>query len=379
MRVNIADPTNAVFLRRAAASRQCHDNNVIMGTVNLAMCAGGNGLSVFSFDPALDPAAPGGLENPTLLYSKPITGVGVGHSGSFTYDGKVLVFGHEPGGGSQAQCQTTSSLVNRSIYFIEPRTGTELGTYQHQRPQTNRENCTWHNFNIVPTYRGYAVRLRQLPVRHLGGGLHQPDRAARGRVRGSGAAQRESADRPRWRLVDLLAQRQDLRVRHPPRSDHVGPRQRADEPAPRRQPVEPADADDDLRPRLRGSGDPDRLAGRRREHAVDAVVQAGFGCTDSNSGVESCVGTVAGGAPINTSTTGAHTFTVTATDKAGNVTTKSVTYNVLHTSVDGNVSGTVPGTLSLTVGNPASLRRVHAGRREGLLRDHRGERDQHGR
>ena len=44
----------------------------------------------------------------------------------------------------------------------------------------------------------------------------------------------------------------------------------------------------------------------------------------SASGVESCVGTVADGAAVDTSTIGYHTFTVTATDNAGNVTTKSV-------------------------------------------------------
>ena len=93
-----------------------------MGNVNLAMCAGGNGFSVFQFDPAIDPARPGGIENPTLLYSRQLPGVSVAHSGSFSYDGKVLIFGHEPGGGTGAQCQATSSAVNRTLYFYEPQT-----------------------------------------------------------------------------------------------------------------------------------------------------------------------------------------------------------------------------------------------------------------
>ena len=25
----------------------------------------------------------------------------------------------------------------------------------HPRPQTARENCTWHNFNVIPTKAGY--------------------------------------------------------------------------------------------------------------------------------------------------------------------------------------------------------------------------------
>jgi hypothetical protein len=35
-------------------------------------------------------------------------------------------------------------------------TGDQLGTFVHQRPQAVQENCTWHNFNIVPTQRGYV-------------------------------------------------------------------------------------------------------------------------------------------------------------------------------------------------------------------------------
>ena len=153
VRIKISDPTNAVFVRRAPAGRQCHDNNVILGTVNLAMCAGGNGFSVLKFDPALDPGRRGGIENPTLLYSRSM-GISTGHSGSFSYDGKVLIFGHEPGGGTQAQCEAGDSILNKSLFFIEPLTGYTLGTMVHVRPQGNQENCTWHNFNVVPTYKG---------------------------------------------------------------------------------------------------------------------------------------------------------------------------------------------------------------------------------
>jgi LVIVD repeat len=154
VRIKISDPTNATYVARAAASRQCHDNNVLMGNVNLAMCAGGNGFSVFRFDPALNPADPGGIENPTLLYSRQVPGVGIAHSGSFAYDGKVLIFGHEPGGGTSARCQATSTTTERTLFFYEPETGTQLGTLVQPRPQTAQENCTWHNFNVVPTYKG---------------------------------------------------------------------------------------------------------------------------------------------------------------------------------------------------------------------------------
>ncbi len=40
VRIKLSDPTQASYLRRAAANRECHDNNVIMGTVNLAHVRG---------------------------------------------------------------------------------------------------------------------------------------------------------------------------------------------------------------------------------------------------------------------------------------------------------------------------------------------------
>jgi dehydratase len=57
---------------------------------------------------------------------------------------------------------------------------------------------------------------------------------------------------------------------------------------------------------------------------------ADFSCDDGTGvGVASCVGTVADGASINTSTLGAKTFTVTATDNEGKVATTTVNYTVV--------------------------------------------------
>jgi hypothetical protein len=133
--------------------RSCHDTGVILGSPLLAACAGGNGFTVWS----LNPTDGGSLTDPQILYSRTITGVTIGHSASFTWDGNVLVYGHEPGGGGQAQCQSTSSAVNRTLFFFEARTGDPLGTFLHPRPQTATENCTWHNYNIVPTDKRYVM------------------------------------------------------------------------------------------------------------------------------------------------------------------------------------------------------------------------------
>jgi hypothetical protein len=59
-------------------------------------------------------------------------------------------------------------------------------------------------------------------------------------------------------------------------------------------------------------------------------VLASFSCADgaSGPGISSCFGTVARGAPIDTSTPGPHTFKVTAASSDGQVTSKTVTYTV---------------------------------------------------
>ena len=65
---------------------------------------------------------------------------------------------------------------------------------------------------------------------------------------------------------------------------------------------------------------------------LDQVVNASYKCADkaSGSGLASCVGSVPNGAPIDTSTLGEHSFTVTATDQAGNVTTTVSHYSVRY-------------------------------------------------
>jgi len=63
----------------------------------------------------------------------------------------------------------------------------------------------------------------------------------------------------------------------------------------------------------------------------DKVTAAKFKCTDGESGVDTCAGTVANGANLDTAAVGDHTFTVTATDRAGNVTVRTVHYLVAYT------------------------------------------------
>ena len=66
-------------------------------------------------------------------------------------------------------------------------------------------------------------------------------------------------------------------------------------------------------------------------YPLDKVVTAKFKCTDNESGMDTCVGSTANGANLDTSTIGPHAFTVTGTDLAGNVTTLTTHYTVVYT------------------------------------------------
>jgi hypothetical protein len=73
-------------------------------------------------------------------------------------------------------------------------------------------------------------------------------------------------------------------------------------------------------------------------YTLNQQVSASYSCSpDAVSGSKTCSGTVPNGSPIDTSSYGTKTFTVTAEDNAGNKTTKTITYNVFF-----NFSGFFP-------------------------------------
>jgi photosystem II stability/assembly factor-like uncharacterized protein len=61
------------------------------------------------------------------------------------------------------------------------------------------------------------------------------------------------------------------------------------------------------------------------------VTTAKYKCVDRESGLDTCVGTVPNGANLDTAGVGQHTFTVTATDLAGNQTVTTAHYQVVYT------------------------------------------------
>jgi hypothetical protein len=137
----------------------CHDSGVILGSANLLTCASGAAANVFDIGRNESPG--GSLTDPVPLYrvSEPgVDGVvGSWHSAAFTWDGEVLVMGWEPGGGAAPECEATDPDVKKSWFFYDAHTGDKLGQFVLPRPQMSTENCTIHNYNIIPTGKRYVL------------------------------------------------------------------------------------------------------------------------------------------------------------------------------------------------------------------------------
>jgi hypothetical protein len=164
--VPLANLAGAALLRReplagptTGVRTGCHDAAVIRGNVNLAACASADTINVWDIG---ENELPGGsLRDPELLYTIVEPGVGQAgtngrwHSAAFTWDGKVLVTGWEPGGGAEPECASTDPNVDKSMFFYDAKTGEKLGQWVLPRGQDGAgENCTIHNYNIVPDRSG---------------------------------------------------------------------------------------------------------------------------------------------------------------------------------------------------------------------------------
>ncbi|HEX6234565.1 MAG TPA: hypothetical protein VFZ63_15670 [Jiangellaceae bacterium] len=160
--VPLADPSSASVIGSFSLGQMpdgrlvnaCHDMGVALGSVNLAACAGNPGVPVFDISD---------LEHPAFLYATTAPTVTNFHSAAFSWDGSILVTGWEPGGGTQPRCQETGVPISpptagssvqtdemKSIFFHDAATGELIGTHVLPRPQSQFENCTIHNYNIVP-------------------------------------------------------------------------------------------------------------------------------------------------------------------------------------------------------------------------------------
>jgi hypothetical protein len=162
-----SNPTTPVPVPLIGAAG-CHDSGVILGDANLLACASGAATNVYDIGENDRPG--GSLTQPVFLYSVSEPGVcsvpgpdpqrpcnGSWHSAAFTFDGEVLILGWEPGGGSQPECEATDPDVKKSWFFYDADSGAKLGQFVLPRPQSSTENCTIHNYNVVPTDKRYLL------------------------------------------------------------------------------------------------------------------------------------------------------------------------------------------------------------------------------
>ncbi len=162
--VPLANPAGAYLAHREplagptdpAVRTGCHDVGVILGDVNKAACASADTINVWDISDPRDPA---------LLFTVIEPGVGDSstngrwHSAAFTWDGEVLVGGWEPGGGGAAECEASDPDVDKSMFFYDATTGAKLGQWVLPRAQGPDENCTVHNYNVVPLVSGRYVAV----------------------------------------------------------------------------------------------------------------------------------------------------------------------------------------------------------------------------
>jgi hypothetical protein len=147
------------WLRNEPREGASHDVGVILGDANLMVSAGHDMAHVYDISSS--------LEDPEFMYTIQEEGVcnvpgnpacnGNWHSAALTWDGEVIILGWEPGGGGQAECEATDPDVKKSAFFYDAETGAKLGQWTLPRPQGPDENCTIHNYNVVPTRSGNYV------------------------------------------------------------------------------------------------------------------------------------------------------------------------------------------------------------------------------
>jgi hypothetical protein len=163
--IPLDDPASAAVVNNdiPASANGCHDVFAHEGVDRLAGACRPNAVLWDISDPV----------NPVVLYettypfpNAPTTY----HSAALTWDGEILVMGWEPGGGSRPACQVTGAPLSppiagssvqtdemKSIFFFDADTGAFIDLWTLPRPQTDQENCTIHNYNIVPLRDRYVL------------------------------------------------------------------------------------------------------------------------------------------------------------------------------------------------------------------------------
>lgn len=139
------DPNTELFsVSFVGGVRACHDITVFLEIRRAAASC----LSESQMWDISNPAAP------EFLWRFDHASAEIWHSAAFSWDGSLVAFGDEAGGGSQARCTDPDDNRGR-VWFLDVGTGLARGSYKI--PRVEQGTCTIHYFNFIPLTNGRKV------------------------------------------------------------------------------------------------------------------------------------------------------------------------------------------------------------------------------
>lgn len=125
--------------------RGCHDITVFL-EINRAAAACMSENQMWDITDPLNPVFLWRFDDPIGFFW---------HSAAFSWDGTVVAFGDEAGGGAASGYCTDPADLQGRLWFVDAETGALRATYKIPRVETGV--CTAHNFNFIPQPKGRKV------------------------------------------------------------------------------------------------------------------------------------------------------------------------------------------------------------------------------
>ena len=139
----------ANFTTLGAAFKACHDISVFV-ELKRAAAACMSETQLWDISDPRNPVFLWRFDHPVVNQSN----IDLWHSATFSWDGRMVAFGDESGGGGAARCTNPDDLQGR-IWFVDAATGGLLANYKI--PRSVSGTCTMHNFNFIPLRDGRNV------------------------------------------------------------------------------------------------------------------------------------------------------------------------------------------------------------------------------
>jgi hypothetical protein len=122
--------------------RACHDMSVF-DELDLLAAACMSESQLWDISDPLAPELTWRFDDPVVNQAN----TDLWHSATFSWDGTIVAFGDESGGGGAARCVNPDDDQGR-IWFVDVESGELLTNYKI--PRSEPGTCTMHNFNFIP-------------------------------------------------------------------------------------------------------------------------------------------------------------------------------------------------------------------------------------